>query len=326
MATTSDGIFVFPEAMKQATNSLDPNLMLALQNNGGFGNNGNWIWILFLWLIWGNNGWNNNGLGGSAGTGFLSNQISNDAGRELLLQAINGRADAAQQLAMATNTSIGNVQTAINTIQSSIQGVSNQVGVSGMQIQNAIQSGNATLGQQVCQAACDNKFAIANQTNALQGQLSNNHSSLQLQMARQAGNDQLSMCQQTNTLVNDANDNTQRIIDTLTAQSAMINNEFNNLRDREYREKIESLTADNALLRSNINNANQTQQFAQMLAPIQTKLNALYANQPATITLPNTQYSVVPSWYASVGNDLMANYISSRVAARTATVSETATT
>ena len=50
MATTSDGIFVFPEAMKQATNSLDPNLMLALQNNG------NWIWILFLWLIWGNNG------------------------------------------------------------------------------------------------------------------------------------------------------------------------------------------------------------------------------------------------------------------------------
>lgn len=325
MATTSDGIFVFPEAMKQATNSLDPNLMLALQNNGGFGNGSNWIWILFLWMIWGNNGWNNNSLG-SNGTGYLANQISNDAGRDLLLQAINGRADTSQQLAMVTNTSIDNVQTAINAIQSSIQQVSNQVRISGMQIQNAIQSGNATLGQQICQAACDTKFAIANQTNALQGQMSNNHSSLQLQMAQQSSNDQLSMCQQTNTLVNDANDNTQRIIDTLTAQSAMINNEFNNLRDREYREKIESLTADNALLRSNINNANQTQQFAQMLAPIQTKLNALYANQPATITLPNTQYAVVPSWYASVGNDLMANYISSRVASRTATASETATT
>lgn len=326
MATTSDGIFVFPEAMKQATNSLDPNLMLALQNNGGFGNNGNWIWILFLWLIWGNNGWNNNGLGGSTGTGFLSNQISNDAGRELLLQAINGRADAAQQLAMATNTSIGNVQTTINTLQSSIQGVSNQVGISGMQIQNAIQSGNATLGQQICQAARDSKFAIANQTNALQGQLSNNHSSLQLQMAQQADNDQLSMCQQTNTLVNDANNNTQRIIDTLASQSTMISNEFNNLKDREYREKIESLTADNALLRSNINNANQTQQFAEMLAPIQAKLNALYANQPSTITLPNTQYSVVPSWYASVGNDLMANYISARVASKVSTTSEASTT
>lgn len=326
MATTSDGIFVFPEAMKQATNSLDPNLMLALQNNGGFGNNGNWIWILFLWLIWGNNGWNNNGFGGNTGTGYLSNQLSNDAGRELLLQAINGRADAAEQLAMATNTSVGNVQTALNTIQSSIQGVSNQVGVSGMQIQNAIQSGNATLGQQICQAACDNKFAIANQTNTLQGQLSNSHASLQLQMAQQAGNDQLSMCQQTNTLVNDADSNTQRIIDILATQSAMISSEFNNLKDREYRDKIESLTADNALLRNNLNNANQTQQFAEMLAPIQTKLNALYANQPSTITLPNTQYAVVPSLYASVGNDLLANYISRVTSKLNSTTGTTTTT
>ena len=106
----------------------------------------------------------------------------------------------------------------------------------------------------------------------------------------------------------------------------MISTEFNNLKDREYRDKIESLTADNALLRSNINNSNQTQLFAEMLAPIQAKLNALYANQPATITLPNTQYAVVPSWYANVGNDIMANYISGRVAAaKASTASETTT-
>lgn len=181
MATTSDGIFVFPEAAKQATSSLDPNLMLALQNNGGFGNN-NWIWILFLWMIWGNNGWGNNGFGGNGSTGYLANQMSNDAGRDLLLQAINGRADAAQQLALATNTSVNNIQAAICSIQSAIQGVSNQVGVTGMQIQNAIQSGDAAIGQQICQAACDNKFAIVNQTNTLQNQLSSNHSSLQLQL------------------------------------------------------------------------------------------------------------------------------------------------
>lgn len=324
MATTSDGVFVFPEAAKQAvSNSLDPNLLLALQNNGGFGNNGNWIWILFLWLIWGNNGWGNNGFGGSNGTGYLANQMSNDAGRDLLLQAINGRADAAQQLAMATNTSIGNVQTALNTIQSSIQGVSNQVGISGMQIQNAIQSGNATIGQQICQAACDNKFAIANQTNTLQNQMSSNHSAIQLQMAQQLGADQLAMCKQTNTLVTGANDNTQRIVDTISAQSTMISNEFNNLKDREYRDKIESLTADNALLRSNINNITQTQQFAEMLAPIQAKLNAISANQPATITLPNTQYAVVPSWCASVGNDVMANYLSSKFVAKAASTTTT---
>ena len=325
MATTSDGIFVFPEAAKQATSSLDPNLMLALQNNGGFGNN-NWIWILFLWMIWGNNGWCNNGFGGNGGTGYLANQMSNDAGRDLLLQAINGRADAAQQLALATNTSVNNIQAAICSIQSAIQGVSNQVGVTGMQIQNAIQSGDATIGQQICQAACDNKFAIANQTNTLQNQLSSNHSSLQLQLAQQLGADQLAMCKQTNTLVNGANDNTQRIIDSIASQSTMISNEFNNLKDREYRDKIESLTADNALLRSNINNATQTQQFAEMLAPIQAKINAIIASQPSTITLPNTQYAAVHSWYANIGNDVMANYISSRFTAKTAAATTGATT
>lgn len=89
-------VFMFPDAAKSA---IDPNLLLALQNNGGFGNNGSWIWILFLWMIWGANGWGNGFGGNNNGTGFLANQLNNDAGRDLLLQAINGRADAASQLA-----------------------------------------------------------------------------------------------------------------------------------------------------------------------------------------------------------------------------------
>ena len=44
------------------------------------------------WLIWGNNGWGGNGFGGNKqATGYLANQISNSEGRDLLLQAINGR-------------------------------------------------------------------------------------------------------------------------------------------------------------------------------------------------------------------------------------------
>lgn len=34
-----NGVFVFPDAAKGAASSIDPNLLLALQNNGGFGNN-----------------------------------------------------------------------------------------------------------------------------------------------------------------------------------------------------------------------------------------------------------------------------------------------
>ena len=133
----NEGVYVFPDAMAKAS-GIDPNLLLALQNNGGFGGNGNWIWILFLWLIWGNNGWGGNGFGGNNGTGYLANQISNSEGRDLLLQAINGRADALGQLASITNTGVETVKNGIFSLQNSINQVGTQVGMSGLQVINSI--------------------------------------------------------------------------------------------------------------------------------------------------------------------------------------------
>ena len=111
-------VFMFPNG---GTSSIDPGLLALINNNGGFGNNGNWMWLLFLWMIWGFNG--NNGFGGNNGTGFLANQLNNDAGRDLLLQALNGRADALNQLATITNGSIETVKTAINQMSLGIQQV-----------------------------------------------------------------------------------------------------------------------------------------------------------------------------------------------------------
>ena len=140
-------VFMFPDGNKS---SIDPALLMALQNNGGFGGNGAWIWILFLWMMWGFNG-NGFGNGFNNGTGFLANQMNNDAGRDLLLQAINGRADALTQLASMLNTSVESVKNGIFTLQSSIQSVGAQVGMSGLETINAIQAGNATLGRQLCE-------------------------------------------------------------------------------------------------------------------------------------------------------------------------------
>jgi hypothetical protein len=126
-----------------ANNSIDPNLLLALNNNGGFGGN-NWIWILFLWLIWGSNGWGGNGFGGN-GAGFLSNQMNNDTGRELLMNAIQGNRDSINSLANLLNTEVNTVQNGIFTLNNAITSVGTQVGMSGLQIQNAIQSGNASI-------------------------------------------------------------------------------------------------------------------------------------------------------------------------------------
>ena len=152
----SSKIMMFPE---MGNNSIDPNLLMALNNNGGFGGN-NWIWILFLWLIW---GWGGNGMwGGNGNNGFLSNQIANDSGRELLMNAIQGNSTAIQNLANLLNTEVNTVQNGIFTLNNAITSVGTQVGMSGLQIQNAIQSGNASIASQICQCCCENRLAIAN--------------------------------------------------------------------------------------------------------------------------------------------------------------------
>ena len=263
-------------------NGIDPNLLLAMNNNGGFGGN-NWIWILFLWLIWGGawgNGWNGNN--GNNTTGFLSNQISNDTGRELLMNAIQGNGQSIQSLANLLNTEVNTVQNGIFTLNNAITSVGTQVGMSGLQIQNAIQSGNAAIASQICQCCCENRLAIANQTNALQSQIAANQAA-----------DQLAVCQQTNTLSTQAERNTRSITDAINAQSVMINDKFCDLEKRELQNKIDSLTADNALLRSNINNGEQTRFIDSKFNEIENQLIAIKSSQPNTVPVQWPQLTAV---------------------------------
>lgn len=258
---------MFPEM--GANNNIDPNLLLALNNNGGFGGN-NWIWILFLWMIW---GWGGNGAWGNNGAnGFLSNQISNDTGRELLMNAIQGNGTAISNLANLLNTEVQTVQNGIFTLNNAITSVGTQVGMSGLQIQNAIQSGNAAIASQICQCCCENRLAIANQTNALQSQIAANQAA-----------DQLAVCQQTNALSTQSERNTRDITEAINAQSVMINDKFCDLEKRELHDKINTLTADNALLRSNINNDRQTTFINSKFNDIENQLIAIKSSQPNTV-------------------------------------------
>ena len=267
---------MFPE---MGNNSIDPNLLMALNNNGGFGGN-NWIWILFLWLIW---GWGGNGMwGGNGNNGFLSNQIANDSGRELLMNAIQGNSTAIQNLANLLNTEVNTVQNGIFTLNNAITSVGTQVGMSGLQIQNAIQSGNASIASQICQCCCENRLAIANQTNALQSQMAANQAA-----------DQLAVCQQTNALSTQAERNTRDIVDAIQNQSVMINDKFCDLEKRELQDKINSLTADNALLRSNADNAAQTAFINEKFNTVATELAAIKASQPNTVPVQWPQLTAV---------------------------------
>ena len=287
-------IYTIPDG----NNSLDPNLMLALSQNGGFGNNGSWMWMMFMWIlfpwIFGGNGAWGNGFGGNNGTGFLANQLNNDAGRDLLLQAINGRADALSQLATMLNTSVSNVQNGVNSIQSAVQTVGAQVGMSGQQVINSIQAGNAALSQQLCNCCCENRLAIANQTNAIQAQAAANHSSAtllasqnhaedMLQRAQAEAADQLAVCQQTNTLTNQADRNTNSILNAIAGQNTLITKEFCDLKERELQNKINTQGDIITQLRNQISNDNQTLAFNKAMSALDDKIDAIAARQPNTV-------------------------------------------
>lgn len=310
-----DSVLIFPDAVSRtAASGIDPNLLLALNNNGGFGGNGNWIWVLFLWLIWGNNGWGNNGFGGNGGTGYLANQLSNDAGRDLLLQAINGRADCLGQLVQMTNTSVESVKNAICTIQSSIQSVGTQVGMAGLETINAMQLGNASLSRQICECCCENRLAIANQTATLQADSARNFAAQQLQIAQNHAEDRLSFAQQTNALNNQSLENTQAIKDAISAQSMMIADKFCELEKRELQNKITAQGDIITQLRGQIDNDRQTAQLYSVISPIQAKVNEIANKQPNTVPVqwpnlvaanvsPNLAQSYYPyyggAWYGN---------------------------
>ena len=280
-------------------NSIDPALMMALSQNGGFGN-GSWMWMMFMWIlfpwIFGGNGFGN----GFGGNGFLANQLNNDAGRDLLLQAINGRADALGQLANILNTSVSNIQNAVNQIQSAVQTVGSQVGLTGAQVINSVQSGNAALSQQLCQCCCENRLAIANQTNALQSQAAANHSEAillasqnhaadQLQNAQIEAADQLAVCQQTNALSSQAERNTNSILNAIAGQNTLITKEFCDLKERELQNKINTQGDIITQLRNQISNDEQTLKFNAAFHALDDKIDSIAAKQPNTVpvTWPN---------------------------------------
>ena len=294
-------VYMIPD---NAGNSLDPNLMMALSQNGGFGNGGNWMWMMFMWILFpwifnGNNGWGNNGNG----TGFLANQLNNDAGRDLLLQAINGRADALSQLASMLNTDVNSVRDGVNTINVALANMNGTIGLSGQQIISQILQGDASLSRQLCECCCENRLATANQTAALQSSLAAHDSSVRLQLAQNEAADQLSVCQQTNTLTRQADGNTNSILGAIQAQNTLITKEFCDLKERELQNKIDTQGDIITQLRNQISNDKQTLQFNAAFHALDDKIDAIAAKTPNTVPVqwPNLVAVNQTPWMGNYG-------------------------
>jgi len=264
-------VFMFPEGTRS---SLDPNLLAVMNNNGGFGGNNAW-WLIFLWMMWANNGRNGNFSDFVAQTG--------SEGRQYLAEIMNGRFDNLNTLAQIVNSSVETVKSGIFTLQSSIQTVGAQVGMSGLQVQNAIAMGDANLSRQLCECCCENRLAIANQTSALQSSLAAHDASVRLQLAQNEAADQLSVCQQTNALTRQADDNTNSILGAIQAQNTLITKEFCDLKERELQNKIDTQGDIITQLRNQISNDKQTLQFNAAFHALDDKIDAIAAKQPNTV-------------------------------------------
>ena len=280
-------VIMFPEAGNVGgnNNGFDPNLLLALTQNGGL-NGGNGIWVLFLLILF---GWRGNGFGNNnyEGTGFLSNQINNTAGRDLLMQAINNNGTNLSALASTLNCDVNAIKTAINTLQNSICQVGNNLGMSISDVKNSITMGNMNIAQQIAQCCCDNKLLI--QGMGYEGQLRDQVNTNNIVNTIGHVNDSVNhgfsrvsyeTSQQTCSIQNGLRDQTQTILNKLDALE-------DSRKDREIAELTAKLTA-----------ANSRAERQAELTPIYQKLNDIGCKQPNTVTVPYQPFVTVPNCVA----------------------------
>lgn len=260
----------------------------ALRNNGDdmWGGNNGLLWI-FLLILLGGGGWNfGNRVGNDAAvTGAIDAAIqkarADGLGEQAIMDAIRGNQTAIQTLATTFNTDIGNVQQALCALNGGIDKLSGQIGLSGQQVINAIQTGNMSLTQQLMSCCCDIKSLVLEQGN----------------------NTRMATMEQTNTLSDRMRTGfaeTRQLIDTQTAQMVA---GFQSIKDMFTQNKIDTLQATVNQLQNNANNSAQTAYLQNyinsQLAPIQNTVNTITNKIPG---------SPVPAYLVNTNTSCGANY------------------
>lgn len=261
-------------------NGLDPNLVAALMNGNNNRNNWGgegcwWLWIILLFFCWGGNGL---GFGNRDG---LPAGLNGDAGRELLMNAIQGNGNAINQLASSLNCSTQQLQNAICNIQGQIQQVGNQVGMSSQQIINAVQSGNCQLLSQIAECCCKNQTAIE----------------------RQGYENRLANCENMNTLTRTMEGNTRSLADAYREGFQALVAKMDAAEARRQQEALAAKDAEISTLKGEISQRNQnatilgnvTQQIAPIVASLQTlqgEVDKIRCSMPPTVAVPYPQLQV----------------------------------
>ena len=196
-------------------------------DGGGYGNGGECC----------NNGCNN--------CAALPWALNSDTGRELLMQAIQGNGDAIRQLASTLNCDVKSIETNLCNIQSLIQNVGNQVGLTSQQVINSIQSIGCQLGNQLQQCCCN----------------------LQSSIERQGYENRIATIQQTDEIKSDAASKFTTLSSKIDAQTQILQTAFSDLEKRELQNKIDTLNQQKTALETSALLQQQTQNLVNQLQP-----------------------------------------------------------
>ena len=232
-------------------------------------------------------GWGNGGFGGGFGNwgggngaaGFLSNQINNDAGRELIMQAVTNQGEASRTAIQTLSTMLGQdfnlVNSAVGNVQNALQSLATQQAVSVPQIINAIQSGDANIISSFQNCCCQT----------------------QKQIMEQGYQSQIATLNQTNQLGSQADRNTNALLNAINAQTVAMNDQFCAARERDMQAKIDTQADIITQLRGQIDNANQTAQITgyvnSLIAPLQAKVTEIADKQLPTVPVQWPQIQAV---------------------------------
>lgn len=245
---------------------LDPNAVFAMMNNRGnygWGDMGAWWIVILLIFGWGGFGGFGGGFGGrgnAQGLADLGNLVNNDAGRELLMNAIQGNANAISQLASTVHCDQ-------NALMGAIQNLSTQLcnlGMGQKDVIFAIQNGNQAILSKLCDCCCD----------------------LRQQVADFRGDIALQMCNQTNSLTNSINfvnssvergfaatnyafaDQTCQLKQAIAEQTQVINDKFCQLEMREQQREIQNLRDQVQAYQLSASQQTQTANIVSQLQPV----------------------------------------------------------
>lgn len=235
----------------------DNPLEAAALMNGGMG--GQWnnpfiylVWMMFAQRMWGN-GWDNNGQNAQNvelqnQIQSLRSQISDNQNSNLVMDAIKGNAAAINQLASNMNCDFNTLNSAICDVRGGIDKLSGQVGFSSERVINSIVTGNLQMTQALKDCCCqtqqniikmgyDNQLGQKDIVNQMQQGFSYTNTGLERGFSNIGNIIQSVACD----LKTNANGNTQRIIDTLTANRYADLQE--RLEDAKRREQTTSIVA-----------------------------------------------------------------------------------